>query len=360
MVCAPLLTLAAISIWFFDADTAALLKPRFGNPLHLWARATTDVAVAGPYFGIAGALFVLFWLQFRVTRNEKWRRARHWALFAFLSFATGGILVQFLKHLIGRKRPYADAALSSHEFSPFTANYEFHSLPSGHSQVLFSAASVLSVIWPRVWWLWMSAAAIFSTTRVITLNHWASDVLAGAAVGMFGTVLTLRLFEYRKSMRVAKAFAVLLGIGFVGSAAHADTAGPFGLGLVLGNPTGLSANYRFGADRSVDGALAWNFGRYSGFEIHSDYLWHRKNIIRGKFAFDLHYGIGGRLVSRGDRDRDINNNDRTYLGPRIPVGIGTNFNQAALEVFGEVALVMNLIPGTSADLDFGVGARIYF
>ena len=208
----------------------------------------------------------------------------------------------------------------------------------------------------------MSAAAIFSTTRVITLNHWVSDVLAGAAVGMFGTVLTLRLFEYRKQSRRAAQLAVavmcLLGIGFASSDAHADSPGPFGVGLVLGNPTGLSSNYRFGADRSVDAALAWNFGRYSGFEIHSDYLWHRKNIIRGKFAFDLHYGIGGRLLSRGDRDS--NNNDRTFFGPRIPVGIGTNFNQTALEVFGEVVFVMNLISGTSADLDFGVGARIYF
>lgn len=356
----PILALAAAALFLLDSSAALYFKPRFGNPLHLWARATTDVATAGPYFGLAIGLIIIFSLVQRFRPEEKWRRARAWALFGLFSLLCGGVLSQALKHLIGRKRPYADAMLTSREFLPLTANYEFHSLPSGHSQVLFSVATFLAILWPRVWWLWLSAAALFASTRVITLNHWVSDVVAGAAVGMFGTVLAFRLMQYWKKQfahLVALAIVVCGLVAMTPSESRADSPGPFGLGLILGDPTGLSANYRFAGDRSVDGALAWNFGRWPGFEIRSDYLWHRKNVFHGgKFGFDLHYGIGGRLISIDDRRET----DRTYFGPRLAVGLGTNFNRSALEVFTELALVMNIIPGTSADLDFGLGARIYF
>lgn len=164
-----------------------------------------------------------------------------------------------------------------------------------------------------------------------------------------------------------KRFSILLFIvpiiatvvlTFGGEVAHADSPGPFGLGLVIGEPTGLSMNYKLSSERSIDGAFAWNFSPYAGFEFHGDYLWHRNNLFRiSTTGMNLHYGIGGRLLFANARN---NESARTYLGPRIPVGINTNFNQKAIEVFTEIALVMNLIPGTSADFDFGIGARVYF
>lgn len=360
MVCLPLCLVSAFAVFFLDSNAAQYFKPRYGNPLHLWARATTDIASAGPYFGFTAGLAILFAALLRLTENEKWRRAREWALFSLASLISGGVLVQLFKHIIGRHRPYAEAMMTSQEFSPFTINYEYHSLPSGHSQVLFSVAAVLSILWPRVRWLWLSVAVIFATTRVITLNHWVSDIVAGAAVGMLGTVLTFRLMKFKKKQFVRAAAVAVVAVGCVAFAptqSLADTPGPFGLGLVIGDPTGLSAAYRISGDRSIDAAIAWNFGRYPGFEMHGDYLWHRADIFQaGKFGMDLHYGIGARLISIDDR----NQRDRTYFGPRLPVGLSSNFNQPALEVFAELALVMNLIPGTSADFDFGIGARIYF
>ncbi|MDZ4084630.1 MAG: hypothetical protein U1E10_16935 [Bdellovibrionales bacterium] len=149
---------------------------------------------------------------------------------------------------------------------------------------------------------------------------------------------------------------------FSGENAKAEAGGPFGLGIVIGDPTGLSANYMLSAERSVDAAVAWSFGRYPGFEIHADYLWHRPNLFRiEQVSFDWHYGIGGRLISTDERDasnRPVN--DRTYFGPRIPIGISTDFNKSTFELFSELALVMNLIPATNFDFDFGVGVRVYF
>ncbi|CAN5555798.1 hypothetical protein BH10BDE1_BH10BDE1_35970 [soil metagenome] len=365
-VCVPLFVITGACIWLFDAEAAMYFKPRYGNPLHLWAKQTTDVAKAGPYFAIAGGLWLLLFAvrKWKSTWTEnRWtqvRTAEAWALTGLLSLITSGILAQLLKHIIGRKRPYADAALSAHAFEPFTSNYEFHSLPSGHSQVLFTTATVLSAIWPRVWWVWMTVATIFSTTRVITLNHWVSDIVAGAAVGMFGAILTMRLMRYRKTGKFAQggvvAVVAAMAIMCAPSASRADSTGPFGVGIVIGDPTGLSANYRLSPLRSIDGAVAWAFGSDPGFELHSDYLWHRAGVLHAeKVSFDLHYGIGARLMSLSDR-----HDERTRFGLRLPVGLSTDFNQNAIEVFGEIALAMNLVPSTAADLDFGVGARVYF
>ncbi len=160
-----------------------------------------------------------------------------------------------------------------------------------------------------------------------------------------------------------KAFAVILVcLVFIGETAKADTAGPLGVGIVIGDPTGLSANYRISEERSVDSAVAWSFGRYPGFELHADYLWHRSKLFNVEHvSFDWHYGLGARLISIDDRDvNNRTNSDRTYFGPRIPIGLSTDFNKSTFELFSELALVMNLIPATNFDFDFGVGVRVYF
>lgn len=156
---------------------------------------------------------------------------------------------------------------------------------------------------------------------------------------------------------------VVMAIGAAALAAPATKSGPFsggplGAGLVVGDPTGLSANYRFDRGRSVDAALAWAFGSETGIEIHSDFLWHKAKLFQlEKLSFDSHFGIGARFISVNNRPNDPN---RTRLGPRLPVGLGTDFNTGILEAFAEIALVMNLVPSSSADVDVGVGARIYF
>lgn len=139
---------------------------------------------------------------------------------------------------------------------------------------------------------------------------------------------------------------------------RADAPGPFGVGLVLGDPTGISANYYKSAERSIDAALAWSFGSETGLEFHADYLWHRRGLFHVETVpFSMLYGIGGRVLFVNSKNNDA---AKTKIGPRLPLGIETNFNQKAIEVFAEIALVMNLVPATSADLDFGIGARVYF
>ncbi len=147
-------------------------------------------------------------------------------------------------------------------------------------------------------------------------------------------------------------------ISTVSAVSYADAPGPFGLGFVLGDPTGLSANYWKSSERSVDAALAWNFGNETGVEFHADYLWHRHGIFHvDTVPFSLLYGLGGRMFMVGSKN---NESSKIKFGPRLPLGIETSFKQKAIEVFGEIALILNVIPATSADIDFGLGVRVYF
>lgn len=182
---------AVVNVVLFDAVLAEHFKPQFGGPLHVLAAKLTDIAKAGPYFAIAMIVALLGLAARRIDRQRThvWTEIARWGIRAVMAFLISGVLVQILKHLIGRKRPYAVESLSPNEFQFLSANYEFHSMPSGHSQVVFTAATVLWLIWPKGGIVWFAMAAMIAMTRVITLNHWMSDILVGAYVGIAGTMI---------------------------------------------------------------------------------------------------------------------------------------------------------------------------
>lgn len=149
--------------------------------------------------------------------------------------------------------------------------------------------------------------------------------------------------------------------------AHAQSSG-FGLGIMLGEPTGISGKAWIGGDRAIDFGLAWGgWGRGGYFHIHGDYLFHNYslfNLSMGKMA--LHYGPGIRFRSwsgtrywANGRYYDVDGG-HARLGVRIPVGLTYMFDEAPVDVFLEAAPTLDLIPGTSFDLDAAIGARFYF
>jgi membrane-associated phospholipid phosphatase len=197
-------TLAIVSVVLFDGPLAEYFKPQFGSELHVFAAELTDVAKAGPYFAVSVLIAVLGFVAGKVLKSQsrKWLEVMRWGFQALMAFLISGVAVQVLKHLFGRKRPYAVESLSPHEFHFFTANYEFHSMPSGHSQVMFTAATVLWLIWPKGGIFWFVTAGLIALTRVITLNHWMSDILIGAYVGIAVTMITHRAFQRSERFRV--------------------------------------------------------------------------------------------------------------------------------------------------------------
>lgn len=127
--------------------------------------------------------------------------------------------------------------------------------------------------------------------------------------------------------------------------------GDFGAGVILGEPTGISAKWWKANDRAFDLAIAWSTGRNDRFHLHGDYLVHRFDLISvdsGKLP--LYYGLGARMGF----------GDQVDLGVRIPVGIAYQFPNDPFELFFEIVPVLNLYPGTDFDANGGFGVRYYF
>ncbi len=153
--------------------------------------------------------------------------------------------------------------------------------------------------------------------------------------------------------------AVLVGLAASAASAAVAREGSVGLGLTLGDPTGITAKYWFDDKSAVDVAAAWSLDGDS-FNLHADYLLHSFDKMKGEdLDWAYHYGIGAR-VRFPDNNNHHHNNDNTTLGVRVPLGLDFYPSKSPLELFVEIAPVIDLVPESNFDLEFGVGARYYF
>jgi len=127
----------------------------------------------------------------------------------------------------------------------------------------------------------------------------------------------------------------------------------FGLGVILGEPTGVSAKSWISSTTAIDAALAWSFVDNGALHIHADYLIHNFQLINieGKGKLPVYYGIGARIKF---------GNDDTRLAVRIPVGIDYLFGDAPVDIFLEVVPMLDLIPKTKFQFNAALGARYFF
>lgn len=125
-----------------------------------------------------------------------------------------------------------------------------------------------------------------------------------------------------------------------------------GIGISLGNPTGLNGKHWLNGTQAVDGGLGWSLGKHTEVSMHSDFLLHEKGafFLNEVHPLDLYYGIGGRMEFADDIE----------LGVRVPVGLVHMVDDQPADIFAEVAPIMNLVPGTTLELHLMLGARYYF
>jgi hypothetical protein len=95
--------------------------------------------------------------------------------------AGGGALV--LKEVVGRARP-KDSPDDHLAFDPFSGQASF---PSGHATIAFALAESINLTSGSRWapWLTYPTATMVGWSRVRDDEHWASDVVAGAALGIW-------------------------------------------------------------------------------------------------------------------------------------------------------------------------------
>lgn len=125
----------------------------------------------------------------------------------------------------------------------------------------------------------------------------------------------------------------------------------FGLGVIAGEPTGLSAKGWISSRGAIDAGLAWSFRREGFIHAHMDYLWHFHDAIESEHQVIPYVGVGGRVGGT---------NGSAVAGIRVPVGLSWIPESAPIDVFLEVVPVIDLTPATEFTAQGGLGIRFYF
>jgi hypothetical protein len=131
--------------------------------------------------------------------------------------------------------------------------------------------------------------------------------------------------------------------------------GGTGIGFIVGEPTGISVKRFLTRDTALDAGAAWSLLEKSRFHLHADYLFHNFDILKREFEVSegelpLYYGVGVRMRFEDD----------IRFGVRLVAGVSYRFEEAPLDLFFEVAPIMDLVPETELNGNIGFGLRFWF
>jgi membrane-associated phospholipid phosphatase len=145
----------------------------------------------------------------RLGKNERMASlGLHGTEALLLGELTGGVI----KGLVGRQRPYVQPR-NPHGLGflrGFAGGDQYRSFPSGHTLAAFAAAAAVtsetSGWWPQSRWIIGPAlyggATLAGASRMYDNQHWASDVVAGAALGTFAGLKVVRFNNSHSGNRI--------------------------------------------------------------------------------------------------------------------------------------------------------------
>ncbi len=142
----------------------------------------------------------------------------------------------------------------------------------------------------------------------------------------------------------------------------ARTQGKFGVGVIIGEPTGVAWKYRTGGVNAVDGAIGLSPGDRARF--HVDYLWEKHSFQEENLS--LHYGAGLAFGVGDSRALALENGD-TYVFVRRDLGFAFRgvagltytFPRSPFDAFVEIAPLLIVTPAGGMGIDAALGVRIY-
>lgn len=154
-------------------------------------------------------------------------------------------------------------------------------------------------------------------------------------------------------IRMKKPVLHIIILLLLGTISPAQDKG-YGIGIILGEPSGLSGKYWLNNTNALDFGLGFSFTNFnnSQLQLNCDYLWNIYNLFKTSEKLVIYCGPGIKILTGGSND--------AKLGVRGVAGIGWFIKDAPLDVFFEAAPVVYMIPGTVLKIDGGIGARYYF
>ncbi len=137
--------------------------------------------------------------------------------------------------------------------------------------------------------------------------------------------------------------------------------GAFGVGIILGEPTGVCAKLYLKDDRAIQGAVGSAFVN-EGLQLHEEYVFHPW-ILQDKesFVLPVYLGPGLRVI---DYSGSEGGKSHLALGVRGVIGLLFDFKKVPLDAFLEVAAVPEYDFGSGKGFGIGfnagAGVRYYF
>ena len=144
--------------------------------------------------------------------------------------------------------------------------------------------------------------------------------------------------------RTAKRVVVLaVLLALAAGAVSAQTS----VGIILGEPSGLSGKQWIGEGASFDVAVAWSFVPPGALYFHLDYQQHFgiPEVEVGELLWFA--GIGPRVYI----------GEEVVVGARIPLGVVYDIPDVPLEVFLELAPGLDLFRTVDVSFGGGIGIR---
>ena len=166
----------------------------------------------------------------------------------------------------------------------------------------------------------------------------------------------------RLALVLAPALALAIGTAAPARAEPDDGSrgtdkGTLGVGIILGEPTGITAKLYLEDDRAVQAAVGAAF-LGGGLQLHGDYVFHPIILqSRESFVLPVYIGPGVRLIDYTD-GRD--GKSAFALGARAVGGLLFDFKTVPLDAFIEVAGVLEyeFRDGAGFGINFNAGAGI--
>ncbi|NJD08944.1 MAG: phosphatase PAP2 family protein [Gemmatimonadetes bacterium] len=177
------------------------------QPVYQDSRTLQDAASFFNHLGDPGAAIIAPSL-YVAGRVAGWPHIAKMGLHGTETIMLASTITSVLKAAFGRARPYlsGDATPDSYAFLRGLEGNQYKSFPSGHATAAFSLAAAVTAessrwideaqTWPGlkvvVGTTMYGAATLVGLARMYDDRHWASDVLAGAAIGTFSGIAVVR------------------------------------------------------------------------------------------------------------------------------------------------------------------------
>ena len=192
----------AIIVLMYAIDAWEIAQmPKRGTPSLWWVRILTDFGKDEYVLAVLAGLLVAVAIVSPALRGIQ--RSLLLGLgtrlqFSFCAVAVSNLVTEVLKYSVGRGRPFVGGEANAFHFSHFAGNPAYYSFPSGHATTAFALALAVSAVWPQARVAMAIYALIIAVSRLVLLAHHPSDVVAGAMVGIVGTVFVRYWFAARR------------------------------------------------------------------------------------------------------------------------------------------------------------------